>query len=158
MNRGGPRENRSQHQPGTLPLNPTITMAQPKSPTPPKSTASSQEPPAYRSNPEVDARIDAYIKENPKHWAHIQGMPRERLERTVVLNEVRAIDRQQRVREGVLARINKDPGLKQAYDHLVKDLPEDQRDTVIAQLARQQQRVVARARGQGQEQTAGVQV
>ena len=85
-------------------------------------------------------------------------MPRERLERTVVLNEVHTIDRQQRIREGVLARINKDPALKQAYDHLVKDLPEDQRDTVIAQLARQQQRVVARTRGQTQEQSAGIQV
>lgn len=121
-------------------------MAQPKSP--PKTTAASQEPPAYRANPEIDARIDAYIKDNPKHWSYIQAMPRERLERSVVLNELRTIERQQRVRDSVLGRINQDPSLRQAYDRLVKDLPEEKRDDVIAQLARQQQRAVGRVRGQ----------
>ena len=36
-------------------------------------------------------------------------MPRDRLERTVVLNEVRQLDRQQRMREGVMNRINAEP-------------------------------------------------
>ena len=57
----------------------------------------------------MDAKIDAYIKENPKYWAYVQAMPRERLERTVVLNEVRELDRQQRIREGVLKQINRNP-------------------------------------------------
>ena len=82
-----------------------------------------QTQPTFRSNPEVDAKIDAYIKENPKYWAYVQAMPRERLERTVVLNEVRELDRQQRIREGVLKQINRNPELKRAYDLLVKDLP-----------------------------------
>jgi len=54
-------------------------------------------------------------------------MPRDRLERTVVLNEVRELDRQHRMREGMMKRINANPGLKNAYETLVKDLPEDQR-------------------------------
>lgn len=98
-------------------------------------------PPAYKSNPEVDARIDAYIKDNPKHWSYVQGMSRERLERSVVLAEVRQLERQQRMREGIVKKIDRDPQLKQAYDTLVKDLPEDQREAVIAQLARTRQRV-----------------
>ena len=49
-----------------------------------------------------------------------KGMPRDRLERTVVLNEVRQLDRQQRMREGVMTRINANPELKQAYETLVK--------------------------------------
>src|SRR5580698_8891742 len=106
--------------------------------------------PTFRSNPEVDAKIDAYIKENPKYWAYVQAMPRDRLERTVVLNEVREIDRQQRMREGVLKQINRNPELKRAYDMLVKDLPEEQREGVIAQLGRQARRAVARSQGQQQ--------
>jgi hypothetical protein len=39
--------------------------------------------------PKWKAKIDAHIKENPKYWDYIQAMPRDRLERTVVLNEVR---------------------------------------------------------------------
>ena len=79
--------------------------------------------PLTGSIPEVDAKIDAYIKENPKYWTYVQAMPRDRLERTVVLNEVRQLDRQQRMREGMMKHINANPELKQAYDTLVKDVP-----------------------------------
>ena len=112
-----------------------------------------QEPPAYRINPEVEGKIDAYIKENPKYWNYLQTMPRDRLERTVVLNEVRQIERQQRMREGIMKRINDDPKLKSAYEILVKDVPEDQREEVMTQMARQKQRTVARS--QTQQQTKG---
>ena len=129
-------------------------MSKPKSSAPPSAggNAAPTDQPTFRSNPEVDAKIDAYIKENPKYWAYIQGMPRERLERTLVLNEVRELDRQQRMKEGILKQINKSPALKAAYDTLVKDLPEEQREGVIAQLARQAKRAVARS--QNQQQTA----
>ena len=46
------------------------------------------EPREYRNIPEVDAKIDAYIRENPKRWAYIQEMPRDRLERALVLSDV----------------------------------------------------------------------
>ena len=130
-------------------------MSKTKPPAPPSASGNAAPPeqPNFRTNPEVDAKIDAYIKENPKYWAYIQAMPRERLERTAVLNEVREIDRQQRMREGVLKQINRNPELKQAYDLLVKDLPEDQREVAIAQIARQANRTVART--QGQRQTKG---
>jgi hypothetical protein len=121
-------------------------------------SAAPAEQPTFRSNPEVDAKIDAYIKDNPKYWAYIQAMPRDRIERTVVLNEVREIDRQQRMREGVMSQINRNPELKRAYDLLVKDLPEDQREGVITQIARQARRAVARSRGQSQTTTEGVSV
>lgn len=89
-----------------------------------------------RTNPEVDMKIDAYIRENPKYWAYIQAMPRDRLERTVVLNEVRELDRQLRLRETVLKPINANPELKRAYDLLVEGLPENQKGNVIAMIAR----------------------
>ncbi len=85
-------------------------------------------------------------------------MPRERLERTVVLNEVRELDRQQRIREGVLKQINQNPELKRAYDVLVKDLPEDQKDGVVTQLARQAKRAVARSQSQQLQTKQGVTV
>lgn len=117
-------------------------------PTSASGNAAPAEPPTYRQNPEVDAKIDAYIKENPKYWTYVQGMPRERIERTLVLNEVRDLDRQQRMKEGILKQISKSPALKAAYETLVKDLPEDQREGVIAQIARQAKRAVARSQNQ----------
>jgi hypothetical protein len=132
-----------------------VVMSKPKTYAPSSAggNAAPTDPPTFRSNPEVDAKIDAYIKENPKYWAYVQAMPRERLERSLVLNEVREVDRQQRIREGVLKQINRNPELKRAYDLLVKDLPEDQKETVIAQIGRTARRAVARV--QGQQQTRG---
>ena len=121
-----------------------MNRTKPSAPSSAGGNAAPTEQPTFRSNPEVDARIDAYIKENPKYWAYVQAMPRERLERSVVLNEVRQLDRQQRMREGVLNQINRNPELKRAYDILVKDLPEDQRAIVTAPLARQAPRAVVR--------------
>ena len=66
-------------------------------PTSASGNAAPTDMPTFRTNPQVDAKIDSYIKENPKYWAYVQAMPRERLERTVVLNEVREVDRQQRI-------------------------------------------------------------
>jgi hypothetical protein len=134
-----------------------IVMIKSKPSAPPSASgnAAPTDTPTFRNNPEVDAKIDAYIKDNPKYWAYVQAMPRDRLERTVVLNEVRELDRQQRIREGVLKQINQRPELKRAYDLLVKDLPEDQREAVIAQLARQARRAVARSQAQTQQQTKG---
>lgn len=110
--------------------------------------------PTFRNNSEVDAKIDTYNKDNPKYSAYVQAMPRERLERTVVLNEVRELDRQQRIREGVLKQINQNPELKRAYDVLVKDLPEEQKEGVMTQLARQAKRAVARSQSQQQTKEA----
>jgi len=52
----------------------------------------------------------------------------------------------------MMKRINANPALKNAYETLVKDLPEDQKEGVIAQIARTARRAVARTQGQGQQQ------
>jgi hypothetical protein len=118
-------------------------MSKPKSP-PNGASPNTTDQAAYRNNPEVDAKIDAYIKENPKYWAYVQAMPRDRLERSVVLNEVQKIDRQQRIRDGVMKDINTNPQLKTAYETLVKNVPEELRDHVITQIASQARRSIAR--------------
>lgn len=130
-----------------------MSKIKPNAPTSASGDAAQADTPTFRSNPEVDAKIDAHIKENPKYWTYVQGIPRDRLERTVVLNEVRELDRQQRMREGMMKRINSNSALKQAYETLVKDLPEDQKEGVIAQIGRTARRAVARV--QGQQHTKG---
>ena len=130
-------------------------MSTTKTKTPPNGApgANASTKPNYRINPEVETKIDNWIKQNPKSWDYISAMPLDRLRRTLVLNEVRQIDRQQRVREFTMNRINANPDLKRAYETLVKDVPEDQREEVMSQMARQKQRAVARS--QTQQQTKG---
>ncbi len=98
-----------------------------------------------RSNPEIDGKIDAYIRQNPKHWEFLEATPKDRLQRMLIWKEVQALDRQQRVREGVMRDINLNPEMKQAYDTILRNVPEDQRETVMTQLASQTRRVIARS-------------
>jgi hypothetical protein len=130
--------NQTNHQP----IN-EIIMNATKTRTPPTNGAATAEAPApgenryQRTNPEAEAKINEWIKSNPKNWEYIHAMPRDRLERTVVLNEVRQVERRQYVDTGVLQSIKNNPDLKAAYDILLKDVPEDKRDEVIVSMERE---------------------
>ena len=118
------------------------------------SAEAAQDAPQLRENAEVNQRIDAYIKANPKEWAYIQGLPRDRLERSLVLQNVNKIERRERVRTAVLKKLDENPELKEAYRTLVKDLPADQQEKAMASIALQTQRTISPK----QQQTTGVKV
>ena len=86
--------------------------------------------PKLRDNVEINAKIDAYIQANPKEWNYIQGLPRERLERMLVLQNVNKIERRERIRASVTKQLNANPELKEAYRKLVKNLPAEQQEKV----------------------------
>jgi hypothetical protein len=106
-----------------------------------ESTDSTQS--TFRDNPQINAKIDDYIKNNPKHWEYIQSMPRERMERSMVLHEVQKNERQQKLDHGILRKLERDPELKQTYENLVKDLPVDQREKAIVSIASRTMRDIA---------------
>ena len=106
--------------------------------------------PQFRENPEINGKIDDYIKANPKRWEYIQAMSPERMARTFVLQDVQKQERTERIRTGVLKKLDENPELKKAYQTLVKNLPEDQQEKMMANLAMRTQRTVSR----GQEQAA----
>jgi hypothetical protein len=91
----------------------------------------------YRTNPETEAKINDWINTHPKNWAYIQAMPRDRLERTVVLNEIRQLERRQYVDTDVLQKVKNNPELMAAYDVLLKDVPADKRDEAILNIERE---------------------
>ena len=98
--------------------------------------------PKYRDNKEINAKIDAYIQANPKEWDYIQGLPRERLERMLVLQHVNRIDRRQRIRASVLKQLDANPELKEAYRKLVKNLPAEQQERAMTTIAARTLRTV----------------
>jgi NCAIR mutase (PurE)-related protein len=123
---------------------------------PPGATASTE--PNYRINPEVEAKIDDWIKQNSKSWKYIQAMPRDRLERTVALNEVRQLDRRQRLETGLMEAINNDPTRKQAYDILTKDMSQEQREDFILKVEREKWRTQQQSQSQTQTRKEAVSV
>ncbi len=94
------------------------------------------EPIEYRENERINAQIDAYIKENGPHWERIKAMPRERLERTVVWQQIRHNERREKLNSGLLRRIEGNPELKSAYEELLKHVPESERERARVSIAR----------------------
>ena len=91
--------------------------------------------PQFKENAQVNARIDEFIKNNPKQWEYIQSMPPERMARALVLNEIQKLDRREKMREGVLTKLDQNPEMKEHIQSLVKNLPEDRRENAMVSIA-----------------------
>ena len=111
--------------------------------------------PKYRDNVEINAKIDAYIQSNPKEWTYIQGLPRERLERMLVLQKVNKLDRRERVRASVMKQLDANPELKEAYRKLVKNLPAEQQEKAMTSIAARTLRTITPRQ---QQQSKGARV
>ncbi len=70
-----------------------------------QSSASDSTAPQFRENPDINAKIDNFIKANPKRWEYIQAMSPERMARTIVLQDVQKQERTERIRSGVLKKL-----------------------------------------------------
>jgi hypothetical protein len=64
--------------------------------------------------------------------------------RTIILQDVQKQERTERMRASVLRKLEQNPELKQAYQTLVKNLPEEQQEKMMANLALRTQRNVTR--------------
>jgi hypothetical protein len=106
--------------------------------------------PKYRDNVEINAKIDTYIQANPKEWAYIQGLPRERLERMLVLQNVNKIERRARIRASVTKQLEANPELKEAYRKLVKNLPAEQQERAMMSIAARTLRTITPRQQQSQ--------
>jgi hypothetical protein len=115
--------------------------------------------PEYRHNPRFDAKIDDWIKNNPKHWAYIQALPPERMARALALSEVQKVERMQKLDAGILRKLDENPEVKKAYEVILKDVPEDQRQDRMVRMYRTAMRNSAQQTQNGEKapaQRAGV--
>jgi hypothetical protein len=110
-------------------------MEKPKSKTT-ATTSASNAPVEYRENPRTNEKIDAWIKNNPDRFKFFDEMPHERAVRKLALNEVEKYERMQKMNSGIMQKLNDDPEAKQAYEILLKRVPEADRERATASIAR----------------------
>ena len=108
----------------------------------------------FKENPQVNAKIDEYIKNNPKFWDYVQSMTPERMSRALVLTEIQKEDRTQKMEKSILRKLDENPEMKQSIQNMVKNMPEEQREKAMISIARQTMRATAPK----QTQTASVKV
>ena len=126
--------------------------------TKPKNTAAtpgSNAPVQYRENPRTNEKIDAWIKANPDQFKFFDELPHERAVRKLVLNEVQKYERMQKMNSGIVQKLDNDPEAKQAFETLLKRLPEDQRERATASIARHVFRLTNPREENGKAQTQG---
>jgi hypothetical protein len=110
----------------------------------PDSDAASQgDAQQFKENPQVNARIDEYIKNNPKFWTYVQSMPPERMARALVLVEIQKEDRTQKMRAGILKKLEQNPEMKQSIQNMVKNMPEEERERAMISIAARTMKVTA---------------
>lgn len=86
----------------------------------------------YKSNPEIDAKINKFIAENPNLVRSIQEMPRERLERKYFLIRAEQIESRIGYREKVAAWLDDNPDVKERLEKQFGHLRnQKQRDQMI---------------------------
>ena len=109
----------------------------------------------YRENPRTNEKIDAWIKANPDQFKFFDELPHERAVRKLVLNEVQKYERMQKMNSGIVQKLDNDPEAKQAFETLLKRLPEDQRERATASIARHVFRLTNPREENGKAQTQG---
>jgi hypothetical protein len=87
-------------------------------------------------NPEVDARIDKFIADNPEVYAKIAAYTHEELVRKRVLAIMNTNERREGYREEVRAFVEQNPEIKQEVERRMKRIPEDQRESAFVRVAR----------------------
>lgn len=90
----------------------------------------------FRENPRVNAQIDGFIKQNPKRWAFIKSMSRERLERSLVWEKVRGYEQRQKLNRGLLRKVENNDTFKKDCEAVLKHYPEGQREQMKVKMAR----------------------
>lgn len=112
--------------------------------------------PQYRENPQTNEKIDAWIKDNPDRWDYFRALPPERMARKLVLNEIQKFERREKMNNGIIKKLDGDPEAKQAYETLLKRVPEDKREGAMASVARHVLRITSPREPRSKVQTQSV--
>ena len=107
----------------------------------PGDAAQEGQQPQFKENPQVNAKIDDYIKNNPKYWDYVQSMTPERMARALVLTEIQKEDRTQKMEKSIMRKLDENPEMKASIQNMVKNMPEEQREKAMISIARQTMRV-----------------
>lgn len=119
------------------------------------SDAQTNQQPQFKENPQVNAKIDDYIKNNPKFWDYVQSMSPERMGRALVLGQIQKQDRTEKMQAGILRKLDENPEMKQSIQAMVKNMPEEHKERAMVSIARQTMRATAPKQAPA---TAGVKV
>jgi len=98
-----------------------------------KAVTPAQDP---QRTPEMDAKIDAFIKENPELFNQINGHSKEYLVRQRMVGMMESRDYRKARNEEVLEWVEQNPDIKTRVASRVRHVPEDKRQRAFLNAAK----------------------
>jgi hypothetical protein len=89
-----------------------------------------------RINPEIDAKLDRFIGENPKLHEYYNGMGKEQLIRKLMLGKMQRSEVSERRNEELLQWVNENPEIKAKVEERIKNVPAENRERALINVAR----------------------
>lgn len=92
--------------------------------------------PKMRVNPEIDAKLDKFVQENPDLYGYYNELSKEQLIRKLMLAKMRKSDYTHDRNEALVAWVNEHPEVKAKIEERIKNVPEGNRPRAFLQAAR----------------------
>jgi hypothetical protein len=92
--------------------------------------------PTIRTNPEIDAKIDEFIKQNPKLLEYYQALPKEQLIRKLILGKMQRAGYANQRNQEIMAWVEENPEIKAKVEARVKNVPEVNRERALLNAAK----------------------
>jgi hypothetical protein len=89
-----------------------------------------------RINPEIDAKLDRYIQENPKLHEYYEGLSKEQLIRKLMLGKMQRAEVATRRNQELVGWVNENPEVKARIEERIKNVPVENRERAFVNAAR----------------------
>ena len=95
-----------------------------------------QQKPELRRNPEIDAKLDAYIAENPKLVEYYNGLSKEDLIRKLMLGKMQRSEYTNQRNQEIVAWVEENPDIKAKVEARIRNVPPENRERAFITAAK----------------------
>jgi hypothetical protein len=92
--------------------------------------------PTLRRNPEIDAKLDRFIQENPKLHEYYQGLSKEELIRKQMLGKMQRSEYTNGRNEEIKAWVEEHPEIKSKIEERIRNVPAANRERAFLNAAK----------------------
>jgi hypothetical protein len=95
-----------------------------------------QQKPELRRNPEIDAKLDAFIAENPKLVEYYNGLSKEDLIRKLMLGKMQRSEYTNQRNQEIVAWVEENPEIKAKVEQRIRNVPPENRERAFITAAK----------------------
>lgn len=89
-----------------------------------------------RRNPEIDAKLDAFITENPKLLEYYQQFSKEELIRKAMLGKMQRNEATERRSSTIRQWVDENPDIKTKIEERIRNVPDEHRERAFINAAK----------------------